>query len=434
MRNLKVTGRDGRARPIGASARRASVTLGLALCGVVGPALAQDLPDGDGVRIGQTRLFPELRLDYIAHDNVYRAGRDETEASALELSPLVRWQADRRLLDLEARYDGRYSAGSEDILDFAEHRLGLTADAAPSSRTRLDAYASVSRVGEERRLTSADADGVASERVDVDRFAVGAALGYGASGARGNLRFGLDVSGYDPDLEPDQTRFIVNRRQFTRIEPSVRFSLRVSPDTRWLLEARFTDIGRRDGQGADNRRVSLLTGLGFATSGAFGGDFRVGVTRISYEDDVRDDDNTARVAAGLFYAPTTFSRFDLTLARDFDPRLGDSDLGTESAISTSADLRWRYAYSERVSHRASLFLENNEIGCPSAGDREVDVGFELNLSVRRWIEIGASVAHEIDRIEDVSRIEGCAEGDRFVDPALLETEATRFGVHVRAII
>ena len=436
MRNLEATHRSASGGPGGRSvaapapravaALTASLVLAAASWLSVAPARAQGNElDGTGVRVGQTRLFPELRLDYIAYDNVFLDSEDPTEATAAQLSPSVRWEAGRRLAEIEASYVGRYSTGSEDILDFAEHTLGLNGAAAPSSRSRVEGYASYRLFGEDLRVVAPGEDEPSRVRVDIDRYDLGGWYGYGAAGARGNVRLGIDIDGYDPDVD-DEEAIVLRRRQFTRVQPYARFSLRVSPDTRLLLETRFSDISRDGGRAGDSR-VSVLTGLGFATSGAFGGEFRVGATRISFDSDI-DDENTLRVAASLFFQPTSFSRFDLLLSRDFDPRFGSSGVSASTAITTSAALDWRYAYSDRVSHRARLAVEDEDVDCPLAGERQVDVGFELNLRVRRWIELGAGVDHEIDRLDD------CGEEGIDIDADLLETDATRLGAHVRLIL
>ena len=98
---------------------------------------------GLSVQLGETELFPAIRLDFLQNSNAFLQSNNETTATDISISPELNWVATRRLVDLQATYNGRYNVSSEDSVSVADHRLAINADAELTSRKRLSGNVSL---------------------------------------------------------------------------------------------------------------------------------------------------------------------------------------------------------------------------------------------------------------------------------------------------
>lgn len=382
----------------------------------------EDETDGPSIALGETSLFPSLRIDAVRDDNVYLTEGDEIDGTAAIVSPRLLWVADRRLLTLRGIYVGEYAQGSESVLEYADHTLGLELEASPGKRLRINGdLAYVRRHQRPGTRLTLGLGATFDEPVTFDQIELAGRTRYGADGARGNVVFGFRIRGRSYANLP----VVTDGRDFVVVEPFTRFSVRVAGDTRALVELRFTDNDFDEG-GFDRRDVSILGGLTFSATDRSRGELKIGATRSDYTNDRRDVRTNLIVEGAFDFALREYSRLRLVLTRELDNAAGiQIDAVGGEAVRDEARLDWRYDWSDRVSHAAFASYEAITRGCLELGDRTASAGLELSLKVRRWLEFG--VSGEAGRRSGID----CDGVDEATVDAL-DFDATRVGGFVRA--
>ena len=387
-------------------------------------AQVQDRDGALGFKLGETNLFPSIRIDYLQNSNAFLQPSDEISASDIRISPELVWVADRRLVSLEGSYKGSYDVSSEDERNYADHRLAFNADAELDSRKRVSGEISVD-FGHEDLGTNLTRGVVLAgdEPVGFADFQAEGEYRYGAEKAKGNVSAGLLLKQFDYTSRSD----VSSQRGFTQIEPFATFSLRLSGDTRLLSEIRYGSFRFENSQ-RDRDDLSLLAGLQFASTGKSGGEVRLGVLQ-SQEKRAQASDRTEFVMrASLFWEPTSFSRFDLAANRSLDNR-GSSFVSTDeiSAVEDVFSLRWQHSWSSRVSHIAGIQVRNLTRSCPDLNDNTLTGQIELNIAVRRWLSVGLSGSNTVSDLSS-----GCSDTEN-TDPGL-DYERSLLGAYVRATL
>jgi|GEM_PF-733499 len=380
--------------------------------------------DGPSMKLGETDLYPTLRVDAVQNRNAFRTPDDETSATGFVVSPRLLWIADRRLLTLRATYDGEYSQNEESALEHADHQLGLGLTAAISSRSRFDGLLRFTRGHQVPGINFTRSIGDSlSTPVKFNQSGLNGSFTYGAAAARGNLTFGLNVSNRDyTNLD-----FVTEGRDYLAVEPYARFSLRVSGDTRALFELRYqeNDFSRDT---LDRQDASVLVGATFAATGQSTGELKVGATTSTYDSDLRDDVTTTIVEGNFFYQPREFSFFEFRLMRELDNATGVSldSTSSDATVRDTASLDWNHDWSERVAQRTYLGYESLTRGCPELGETTATAGLELSFSVRRWLDLGGSA--QIDR----GNGQDCNDADASIDASELDYDTVRAGIFLKA--
>ena len=415
--------------------RRRSRASALVLSGLLGVlsgpgasgARAQDaeLERQQPVRIGDAALYPSLRVDYFVDDNVGLKSRDEVDASAVVLSPRLDFVADRRTLTLSASYAGEFSRSDEGALEYDDHRLGLDAGAEFDARRRASASLALERDHQDLGLefTRGRGDDF-DEPVIVNDTSFDGRFTYGASAARGNLVGGLRLG----DVSYTNLSTVTDGRDYTRVEPYGQFAYRLSGATRAVLQVGFgafdfdRDIDDRD-------ELNVGAGISFAPTGKLRGGFLLGVSRADYADAAVETQSAFAASADIAWFVREYATISLDLSRAFDnlsPTV-QSDDGERQSIRTSARLSWDHAWSERFGTSAFVRLVDVSRPCPLRQTTTGSGGVEFDLSVRRWLEFGASAALS-------SRGADACPGDAEGDADDLEFDRTVLGVHVRATL
>ncbi len=376
------------------------------------------------IKIGETNLFPSLRLDYTQSDNAFLQSTDTVETTGFLIKPSARWVADRRLLSLVARYDGEYGVYSESALDYADHEFNARATAEYTSRKRIDGGGRI-KFSHQPLGTNFTRGVVANSTLDQVEFIdvnLDGSFTYGAKKARGNLEFGLkfDYRSYQNNAE------LTSGSDFANFTPYGVFSLRISEDTRALAELRLTSVSF-GASARDRTDLSLLGGMSFAATGKSGGAFRVGSLISNFAASNRDDTTTFVAEADLFYEPASFSRFDLTAQRAIKNDSG-SPLSTDDALSIGTDIRlkWTHNWSSRVYHVANLNYSTEERDCPNIDIEGTVAGLEMNFVIRRWLEAGVSFNANARATSECATAEN-SETDTDYDRQVM-------GVHIRATL
>lgn len=349
-----------------------------------GAAAAQQ--QGAPIELGESDLFPSAEIRFLSNSNAFLTPDDETDTTAVVVSPRVEWLAQRRLLDISLVYEGEYAAYSEDNLDFDDHSLRFIANAELSSRQRLEGSIELSRDHEVlgAGLTRGEADGN-TEQVESTNAEAQFSFGYGAINAKGNIEVGLRLASENFTNQQEFTE----GRSFTEIQPFGVFSFRLSSDTRLLFEGRVSDQNFDD-EIRDRTDVTALVGISLGENRKTSGTARVGYTRASFDQDGRSDEDTVAANVSLAWRPLDFSTFNLTLSRDFDN--SDSTALQTITVRDEARLSWVHDWSTRLRTVAIVSRVADDRECPDLDTAITSAGFEIGFSLKRWLVLGAGVS------------------------------------------
>ena len=414
IRTMRGLGLGGRA-PL---APRAGAALAVALA-AVGGAAAQDFEDRVGVGVGDARLYPSLRVDYLTDSNIDLSADDEEEGNTTVVSPRLDFVAERRQLALDVVYLGAFSASDESELEYADHELSAGLDAEFDSRRRASAALTLARDHDDlgTELTRGRADEF-DEPVEYDTVALATGFTYGAAGARGNLGVGLDLA----SRSYVNLSAVTDGRDYTRVEPYAAFGYRLSSDTRAVVELRFASVAFDD-ERFDRDEIALLGGADFTATGRLRGGFRLGASRADFDREGVDDEPALIATANIDYLPREFAVLSLSLLREFD-NTTSTQVGEDQSIRTTAELGWDHQWSSRFSTDAFARLTDVARTCPERATSTGSVGIELDLEVRNWLAFGASA------VQSSRSGDGCEDrGGGSADD--LDYDRTRYGLYAR---
>ena len=360
----------------------------LSLFSGLGVAYSQE---GASISVGDTNIFPTIRVDYFQNDNAFLTKENPKTSSGMQVSPSVKWVATQRTAKLQAEYSGNYGLNSESALDYVDHSVSFGASTEFTKRKSGNVTLSIHQGHEElgTNLTSGNGDNF-DEQVTFYDFDLAGRFQYGARQARGNIATGLTIHHH----QPSSLKSLSSATEYTLFRPFATFSLRVSPDTRFVTEIRY---GLYDYAAStrDRTDLSLLSGLTFSPTGKIQGSFRIGVTRVSYDSGNRGDSTGLVADANLTYQLVSYSRLNLRFSRKFDNTgRSTSDINGLEAFSGSVQLDWLHNWSGRVSHRAYIGQNSTSYDCPEVSESTLFGGIEASVNVNRWLEIGAGISRD----------------------------------------
>lgn len=380
-------------------------------------ASAQD-DQGVGVSVGDSDIYPSVRLDYLHNDNAYLTEDNQIDSTSVSVSPSVVWRADRRTVNVEASYSGNYSKSSESALDYDDHSLGLSTGAEFNKRLAGSVELGLSQGHEElgTNLTQVDSEAYDEQLVFRDLSFL-SRLRYGAREAKGNIEASILLSEHKPTTLKELSAYT----EYTLVRPSLLFSYRVSPDTRLVLETRLGQYDYKTGD-RDRDELNLLTGMNFAATGKLRGSFRVGVSRSDYDNNALEDSTELYLSSNMTYIANDYSRLYLRFSRDFD-----NDARTDlSAVTDYLNLAWQYQWSDRFSHNLTVGRSSKSRECPERGEATTYFSLEGDVSIRRWLAVGAGF-YQQSRNGDT-----CEELGDSVDS--LDYDRQMVGVHLKATL
>jgi len=300
------------------------------------------------------------------------------------------WFASQRSTNIRAQYSGDFASHSESNLDYQNHALTFRASSVLSRRWRVATAGGIERrslpLGTERTGENTRSFTDPFTFNDLSLSAVGT---FGAQGARGNVDFGVRLRRLDPKNLLD----LADDFGYTSVGPFARFSYRISGDTRMTLEGRITDFDY-ELDIRDRTETAFLLGATFAATGRLTGAFDIGVSTISSDNANEDGNNNLIASADIGYSVSSATLFALTVARRIDNRNAFSANEQNSRIRNTVRLEWDQDYSARVSHEAYVLSEIVDRTCPFRASSDVEYGFQLGVSVRRWVQLGGFITNK----------------------------------------
>lgn len=386
----------------------------LCLSPIIPDARAQD-SEAPTIKLGETSVIPELRLDYVSLDNAFNSSDAPTDATGVLLSPSVKWQADRRLLNISAAYRGVFGSYSESVLDFNDHFLSFRVDAAPGVRHRASGEFSIIKRHELLGTGQTTFVRDNSEQVVSTTVRLKAGYTFGAASAKGNIGGGLIVG----TETFNDVGTITAGDDNSEITPYALFSYRLSPDTRFVTQVNFrlTDY---DEDRRDRTEIGVLAGLDLAATDRSGGSIRFGLSQANFTSAGVSDTTQVISDINLYFKPRTYSRFDLVFTRNF-VTVDEDETGPGASLVNLAALSWRHEWTNRTSTLATLGLRQIDRNCPNNDSASNTAGLQFNVKIKRWLTIGAGVT-------SVSQTaELC---DRSIAADEFDTDRTTMGIHL----
>lgn len=368
-----------------------------------GEALAQ----GASIKLGETDLTPNIRLEYYSDSNVFRESTDENDATGVRIKPTLEWLATSGLTELKAEYEGVYSTSGIESTDFQDHILEFSGKTEFTKRSRLKGGLRFSRITEELGTGLSIGVGEAVDLNIANQIQFDLEHTYGAVSARGNITTGIQLR----DVSYSGNEDLTNRSDFSEIEPYARFSYRLGGSTRAFTELRYI-LQDYELNTDDRDQLQFFVGTRWLESEAFGASAKVGLLSYTYPSNSARDGNDLGLEIGGFYRPTSFSQFDLAVNRkvaDINDSV-DTD-NSATALTDRFTLVWEYGWSSRLSHRAGVSLDIIERDNCSDNEVTTETSIELVLGIQRWLSIGGGAGLESRKFDGCNGAIGTGDLD-----------------------
>ena len=341
------------------------------------------------IKVGEADLYTTARFGVVNTDNAFRSESDAIGSAGFRIAPSVTLVADRRGLKFTAGYNGEYARFDQVELDYNDHTLAGSVDVILGTRKRFSALTNLTFRHEKlgTGLTRGSAN-VGDEQVQATDFAADANYIYGAPAAKFNVTGGVALQSVAFQNRSDLTE----GSDYSEVKPYGRVSYRLSSDTRALVELGLSSFDF-DNDFLDRSVVELLAGLSFQGTGKARGQVKIGVSSNNYDDSRVEDTSVLVANVNLTFSPSAISRVDV----NFNRKINDNESialsnGTAQTIGDTAVIRWRRNWSGFVKTVAYASFDNQDRDCRSSGTQTAELGLELSVLPRRWVEIGAGVS------------------------------------------
>jgi len=281
----------------------------------------------------------------------------------------------RNRLDVNLGYlDSHYQRG----IFLGRDLISPTGQSGPTGQNGIDALGATGRSGPDQyHLHSVDA-----------------AYRYGRAEAKGNLELQFNAQDY----------IFQNNREFTARQDRTQFAVtpgfyfRVAPKTTLQAQVENTLVKYRQAEvsGFDSLKQRYLFGGTWSYSAKIQASARIGYLRQEFDNpkSAKYDDVTWDLSAS--WAPLTYSRLDLSIARDVNPTLASDNL----RASDRYRLGWTHDWTPRVKTQLFGSRENADNLGINRQDDYTSFGVDLNYGLRRWLGIGINYSYRNLKSED----------------------------------
>ena len=340
---------------------------------------------GDGVAIGNSRLFVSLRSEWFDATNLFPPVDERIDSTGLMLRPGVAFKTGTGDTRFKLGYDGIYARydDAEDA-DYDDHNVYVSGEVTFSSRSRLSLSGNVAQKHILYGATLSRTLSTGDEPITYQNTGLTLSHTYGAKEARGNLRTELDWDSRDYDNYASLTDGL----GFSSITSSVSLLYSVSSDTRALVGLSYQMLDYEAGGNSDSGTLSLFTGSEWEATGKSGGSARIGVSSRDFDVSSRDTETAMTLAATAYWTPLSYSRFNLRLNRNFAVDT------TSNTVATTAAATWRHDWSSRF--RSFVDIKHQDYQSDvDTDDRTLDSArLRLGVGVTQWLALTGEVAKE----------------------------------------
>lgn len=339
----------------------------------------------------------------IINDSNFLRQAEKNSDTAFVYAPTIKFTGLSTKHSFELNYAGDFNKFERnELLDYNSHSINLI--------TRLEATSKLSsfiRFGYQDTIEQPGRTDVTTGILDtfneLSRKNVFARLQYGNRQSIGQIRFAVRYDDYEYTNNDQEFRDYKANRLISS------FHYRVTPKTRLLFQANFSDLNYNDRilsntltLNQSSTIVEFSTGVEWYHSEKFEGVFTIGYQSQSYEDDTFNDLDALSYSLDTVWKPTPYTEIILNAERETE----ESALINSSAfIKNSFDLGIEHKISDRTNVIANFGLQNNDIvSTDNRTDKRSFIELGLQHELLTWLNIEFSLKRE-ERKSDISTFE-----------------------------
>lgn len=359
------------------------ISLSLFLASTV---IAQET-DSNPIFVGPFDVVPTLDVEIQRDDNLFReTAGSERQSTLTTIRPNISAVNDdgvvRYTLDYQLE-NGQYSSINNS--DYTDHNLSAGMDWRVTVRHLLE-FKTEMVWGHDNRSPDS-VSGVAATDLDEyeDRnFSLGYTLGTQES--IGLLRIGYRYQDKEYSTNRATTNVLDNDAQ----NVNVSFSVGTGAGSRVVTELSHgeTDFSNDAQQNREEDRYSL--GLQWQITGLIDGEIRLGESKNKLVN--QGSSSTSSTAeASIKWSPYTYSTVDFSLSKGAQNTSNDSGFYTDTETQ---NITWNHAWNDVFSTSVSYNKQDNDYVGTNRNDTSEVWNFGVSYSVRRWLDIGLSLARD----------------------------------------
>ncbi|WP_326499543.1 outer membrane beta-barrel protein [Methylomicrobium sp. Wu6] len=216
---------------------------------------------------------------------------------------------------------------------------------------------------------------------------VDAAYRYGRVEAKGNLELKFNVQDYAFQNNPEFTA----RQDRTQFAVTPGFYFRVAPKTtlQTQVENIWVKYRQTEASAFDSLKQRFLVGGTWLYSAKTRVSARIGYLRQTFDNSGSRGFSDATWDLSAYWAPLTYSRFNLSIARDAVPTIASSNIRASDRFR----LNWTHDWTPRVTTQLFGARENADNVGIHRQDDYTSFGLDLNYGVRRWLGVGINYSY-----------------------------------------
>lgn len=349
------------------------------------------LPGSDPSVVGNTLLFPSLRLSSGFDDNVYRTADDETADFFATIAPELSLRTGDELLaftlDLTAELRRYLEETDNDYLD-----AGLAGQMRASPLEDLDLRADAGWFRRHEDRADPDSAGLESSVTEYDEVQGGGEVIYRLS----ELQFLLDAEARDLTYSDSATtpgafrdRIVYSTRGRIGYEFDAGLIAFTEGSYNWV---RYDRARNREGLLQDNEGWQVLAGLGYDVSGVSYAEVGVGYRQQSFDDPSFETSGGLAFSADVLWNVTDMMTLTLGANRSVEQT---TLAGASSSVNTSIELGLDYEIRDDLLFTSGLGYANADFGDIAREDDDITARAGLVYLINEFSS--AELAYEFQR-------------------------------------
>jgi len=336
--------------------------------------------EAGSIPVGGMKLEPTVTLSEAHNDNIFskELAKDIKQSWVTTISPSLVLKADDGAKQYELGYnlsDSIYHQSHGD--DVINHFIHFNADLELSRKLTAALYVNYNLSHDPRGSIV----GAAGNVVIPDAYRegiVGGSVDYGSNAH-------IIISGEYNSKKYTNNYNTTNKRSFDTAKVGAEFDYDLTAKTSILLEARYKHLNYLTAL-LDSNEQAYFTGLNWDATAKTSGSARVGYTQKKFTTAGTPDVKLFSWEMSMEWLPLSYSSW--TLSTSSKPV---ESQGTGSVIkNSSVDLSWNHAWSELVSHSASLGYSKDIYQNNPRLDHTTTASFSVNYQWLRWLAVKPS--------------------------------------------
>jgi hypothetical protein len=346
--------------------------------------------DSTGISLGGGLNFaPSVVLSTENNDNIYSEETNEQSSTINRLAPSFSLSGDYGKTIFNTNYQaeiGNYSRNSDD--DYLDQIVSGDVSIELSARHQIDVDASYID-GHDARGSVLGAESANSTDPDeYNQTEAGLKYIFGSDTAMANVDLYVDTF----QKRYDNNEAITSTREYEQNTYGALLSLKASPATQVLFEARQSQITYQDGSVDNDGSVQhLLTGMRWDMTGATTGEVKVGRVVRNFDSSNKDSGVHLNWSAKLTWQPLTYSTVVASTAQNTSESNGT---GNYIASSTS-NVSWNHEFFNFISAGVSANYGEDEYVKNPRNDINSGFGINATYSPLTWMDVDLSASQSL---------------------------------------